>query len=77
MKANITLKLDANVIREAKVMAAEEGKSVSALLADELERLVRERKSYEIARKRALALLRKGFDLGWTPPRSRDELHER
>lgn len=77
MKANITLKLDADVIREAKVIAAEEGKSVSALLADELERLVRERKSYEIARRRALALLRKGFDLGWTPPRSRDELHER
>lgn len=77
MKANITLKLDADVIREAKVMAAEEGKSVSALLADELERLVRQRKSYDRARKRELARLRKGFDLGWTPPRSRDELHER
>lgn len=77
MKANITLKLDADVIREARVMAAEEGKSVSGLLADELERLVRERRSYDRAKKRALARLRKGFDLGWTPPRSRDELHER
>ena len=29
------------------------------------------------ARRRALARLRAGLDLGWTPPRSRDELHER
>lgn len=77
MKANITLKLDADVILEAKVLAAEEGTSVSALLADRLERLVRERKSYDRARKRALARLRKGFDLGWRPPRSRNDLHER
>ena len=29
------------------------------------------------SRRRALARLRRGFDLDWTPPRSRDELHER
>src|SRR5207248_806923 len=28
-------------------------------------------------RKRAVARLHKGFELGWTAPRSRDELHER
>ena len=77
MKTNVTLKLDADLIREAKVLAAQEGTSVSALLADTLERLVREHKSYDRARKRALGRLRKGFDLGWTPPRSRSELHER
>ncbi len=77
MKANVTLKLDAGVIREAKVIAAQEGTSVSALLADKLEKLVREHKAYDHARKRALARLRKGFDLRWTPPGSRDELHER
>ena len=42
-----------------------------------LEIRVRERKTYERARKRALARLREGLDLRWTPPRSRDELHER
>jgi len=42
-----------------------------------LEQIVRERKTYERARKRALARLREGLDLRWTPPRSRDELHER
>ncbi len=77
MKTNVTLKLDADLLREARVIAAEEGRSVSALLADRLESLVRERKAFDRARRRALARLRKGLDLRWTPPRSRDELHER
>jgi hypothetical protein len=77
MKANITLKLDADILREARILAAEEGLSVSALLAAKLDEIVRQRKGYDRARKRAVARLRKGLDLGWTRPRSRDELHER
>jgi len=77
MKTNITLKLDADLLREARIMAANEGTSISALLAERLEKMVRERKDYDTARRRALALMREGFDLGWTPPRSREELHER
>lgn len=77
MKTNITLKLDADLLREIRVLAAEEGTSVSALLAARLEQMVRERKNYDRARKHALARLREATDLGWTPPRSRDELHER
>jgi hypothetical protein len=77
MKTNVTLKLDADLLREARVIAAEEGRSVSALLTERLELLVRERKAYDRARRRALARLREGLDLGWTPPGSRDELHER
>ena len=77
MKTNVTLKLDADLLREARVMAAEEGRSISGLLSDQLEALVRERKAFERARKRALARLRAGLDLQWTPPGSRDELHER
>jgi hypothetical protein len=77
MKANITLKLDSALLREIRVLAAEEGTSISALLSARLEQIVRERKTYERARKRALARLREGLDLQWTPPRSRDELHER
>jgi hypothetical protein len=77
MKANITLKLDASLLREARVLAAEEDTSISAMLAARLEELVRERKTYDRARKRALARLRDGMDLGWTPAASRDELHER
>lgn len=77
MKSNITLKLDADLLREVRIMAAEEGTSISALLAARLSNIVRERRGFERARRRALARLRAGFDLGWTPPRSRDELHER
>lgn len=77
MKTNITLKMDADLLREARIMAAKEGTSISALLADRLEKMVREHKDYEAARRRALALLKQGFDLGWTAPRSREELHER
>jgi hypothetical protein len=77
MKKNITLKLDAEILKEARMLAAEQGSSLSRLLTDKLKELVRERRGYERARKRALARLRSGFHLGWTNPRSRDELHER
>lgn len=77
MKTNITLKIEADLLREARVLAALEGSSISALLAAKLEQTVRERKGYCQARRSALARLRTGFDLQWTPPGSRDELHER
>ncbi len=77
MKTNITLKIDADILREIKVLAAESGSSVSALLSGHLEEIVNHRRAYARARKRALARLREGLDLGWTPPTSRDELHER
>jgi hypothetical protein len=77
MKTNITLKIEAELLREARVLAAEEGTSISALLSTRLEQAVRERKGYHQARRRAMARLRKGFNLRWTPPGSRDELHER
>ena len=77
MKTNVTLKLDAELLKEARVLAAEQGSSISRMLAAKLEELVRERKGYERARKRSLSRLRVGMDLGWTRPPSRDELHER
>jgi hypothetical protein len=77
MKTNITLKIDSDLVREAKVLAAREGTSVSRLLAEHLEALIRRDKAYETAKRRALARLRKGFDLQWTPPADRQELHER
>ena len=46
MKTNITLKLDTGLVREARILAEEEGSSVSRLLAARLEEMVRERKGY-------------------------------
>jgi len=77
MKTTITVKLDADLLREVRILAAKEGTSIGALLAARLEKMVREGKAYEGARRRALTRLKKGFDLRWSPLRSRDELHER
>jgi hypothetical protein len=77
VKTKVTLKLDADLLREARILAADEGRSISALLTDRLEALIRERKAFDKARRRALTRLRQGLDLRWTPPKSRDELHER
>jgi hypothetical protein len=77
MKTNITIQMGTNLLCKVRKLAAEEGVSVSALLAMHLEQIVRHRKAYKRARNRALVRLRKGMDLRWTPPRSRDKLHER
>jgi predicted XRE-type DNA-binding protein len=37
----------------------------------------RQRRSFSSARRRAVDRLRKGLDLQWTPPASRDALHDR
>jgi len=56
-KANITLQLDADVIRQARVLAARRGTSVSALVAHELDAVVAREARYDDARRRALDLL--------------------
>src|SRR5579862_4842416 len=65
MKTNITLKIEADLLREARILAAEEGISISAMLAAGLEPVVRERKGYHQARRGALTRLRKGFRPAW------------
>lgn len=72
MQRNLTVKLDETTIRKAKIVAAKRETSVSRLVADEIDRLVREDDAYEQARIEALADLDSGFDLGTDgqlPPR--------
>jgi hypothetical protein len=76
-KTNITLKLDADLLRAAKVLATKKGTSVSALVTLKLGEMVKEADEYEQAKKRAIARMKQGWDLGWQRPKSRDELHER
>ena len=52
-KRNLTVQLDENVVRQAKVLAARRGTSVSTLVASELERLVADDERYEDAYRRA------------------------
>jgi len=77
MKANLTLKLDKELIRAARILAAERGTSISALLSGRLEEMLKERKAYEQAKRRALKRLHEGWNLHWRPPQSRDELYTR
>lgn len=76
MKQNITLSLDKKIIHAAKILAAKRSKSVSALLAQELSRLVKEDKQYQQARLNALNDLEKSLHLGGQPA-SRESLYER
>jgi hypothetical protein len=76
---NITLSLPEDDIRQARILAASRGTSVSQLLARMLKELVEQETGYTRARERSLARLREGMDLGtggqadW----SRDSVHER
>jgi hypothetical protein len=77
MKQNVTVSLDHQTLRKAKILAAKRGTSISGLLARQIEDLVGEEDAYERAERQALALLEKGFRLGGVIQASRDELHER
>lgn len=76
---NITLALPDQLIREAKLLAAEEEASISAIVAGLLRDKVRQRRGFAAARRRQLARLDRPPDLG-TGGRAtwrRDDLHER
>jgi hypothetical protein len=77
MKQNVTISLDRQTIRKAKIVAARRDTSISGLLARQLEILVGEEEAYERAERQAVALLDQGLHLGGGVPASRDELHER
>jgi hypothetical protein len=76
-KQNLTISLDRQTIRMAKILAARRSTSISGLLARQIEILVGEEEAYERAERQAMSLLGQGFHLGGVIRASRDELHER
>ncbi len=76
-KQNLTLSLDLETIRMAKILAARRSTSISGLVARQIEILVGEEEAYERAERQAMSLLDQGFHLGGLIRASRDELHER
>ncbi len=76
---NVTLAIDQELLKKAKLLAVEKDTSLSGLLARALEELVTLEEGFERARQRNLTQLAKGLDLqtkgraGW----SRDSLHDR
>jgi hypothetical protein len=68
-KTNLTVQLDEEVVRRARVVAAKRGTSVSALVARQLNELADEDERYEAARQRAFELMANPKPLGgrtWT-----------
>jgi hypothetical protein len=76
-KQNITVAIEPALLKQARALAARRGTSISALLADELRRLVAADRTYESARRKALAMMRTGIDLGGARMENRDEIHDR
>ncbi len=76
---NVTLSIPKDVLKEIKLIAVEEGQSMSGLMTQMLRELVERRSRYQLAQQRQIALMEAGLDLGtggqitWT----RDSLHER
>ena len=77
MKQNITLSIEKELLKKAKLMAAKNETSVTKLLTEQLAKMVSEDDQYDLAKKRALAILRKGLHLGGCIIAKREELHER
>ncbi|MBA3330208.1 MAG: CopG family transcriptional regulator [Actinobacteria bacterium] len=78
-RRNVPLSLPADVLRQLRITAATRGTSISRVLGDALRDIVERESGYVRARKRAVAALEDGWQLG-TNGRSgwrRDDLHER
>ena len=56
-KTNLTIQLDQEVVRRAKILAAKRGTSVSGLVASQLHELVAADERYEAAHRRAIELM--------------------
>ena len=76
-KQNLTIQLPKEKIREAKILAAKRGISLSRLVVELLDRELTSRPSYQAARKRALARMKNAPNRGGLTKASRDEMHER
>jgi hypothetical protein len=78
-KQNVTLSIPKILLRQAKIIASNQDKSLSQFLKESLEEKVREESDYNKAQEKQLRLLKKGLDLGTKGQVkiSRDDLHVR
>ena len=78
-RRNVTLSIPRQLLKQAKIIAAGQDKSLSQFFSESLEEKVREKTDYSKAQKRQMRLLKKGLDLGTMGQvkTSRDDLHFR
>jgi predicted transcriptional regulator len=74
--ANVTIRIDKQLLRKLRHRAVDENKSLSAWITALLERTVEREASFQQARKRALKRLEQGFSLGGEPL-TREQTHAR
>jgi predicted transcriptional regulator len=75
---NVTIQLDEDLVRAAKVLAAQKGMSLSAMMAQEIRERLAASARREHARRVALESMAEAAEAGRTAPRwTREELHER
>ena len=63
-KRNVTITLSREVLKKARILAARRETSISGLLTQEIEFLVKNDEAYEQAERQAIVLLEKGFHMG-------------
>jgi len=78
-RQNVTLSLPKSLLKKAKIVAAQEEKSLSELMREILRGKVEQQTGYEKAKQRHLSLLKKGLNLGTQgrPASTRYALHDR
>ena len=76
-KQNLTISISRETARKARILAARRSTSISGLLTEQIEAMVRADEDWERSERSALTLLERGFHLGGRITSSRDEWHER
>ncbi len=77
MKQNITLSINKDLIKKAKILAAQKQTSISGMLSQELQKILDDSEKYELLKRKALININQGFHLGGKIAVARQELHER
>ena len=77
MKQNITVAIDKQLLKRARAVAAQRQTSISAMLADELKKMVANDTEFNRARTKALVQLNSPFALSGEKMAPRDSLHDR
>ena len=78
-RQNVTLAIPKSFLKKAKIVAAQEEKSLSELMREMLQGKVEHQTGYQKAKQPHLSLLKKGLNLGTKGRYSytRDDLHAR
>lgn len=78
-RQNVTLSLPKDIIKKAKIVAIKKDTSLSNLIRQILEEIVKEDEGYDLAMKKHFEILEEGLDfkLKGKIPWTREELHER